>query len=553
MKRLDPRLLRLARQARGPIALVVVLGLASAGLAIAQAALLADAISAAVERHAGLADLSPALAALAAVLGARAIVAWAHESAAHRASAGIKSSIRMALLRRVVDLGPRWAAGAQGGAFVALATRGIDALDGYFARYLPQLVLATVLPVAVVATMLPADPLSALIVALTVPLIVVFLVLIGLASGAQRKRRWHALERLSHHFLDVVAGLPTLKAFGRARAQLDALERVTDAYRRETLGALRIAFLSAFVLELGATLSVALVAVGIGLRLVDGMLDLRTGLFVLILAPEAYLPLRTLGAQFHASEEGLEAAEAAFSVIETPVPSRGTRTDVPDLRRGELRVEGVAVRQPGRGLAAPSDVSFAVRGGEMVAVAGASGAGKTTLLAVLAGLLAPDEGTVHATAAGASVAIADLDPATWRRQVGYVAQEPYLFPGTVAENVRLAAPDAGDAAVRDALAAVGLADLDPGATVGERGAGLSTGQRRRVAIARAIVRDAPLLLLDEPTAGLDEATERQVLDAVRGLARRERRAVVVVAHRSAALAAADRVVELRAAAEEAVA
>ncbi len=526
---------------------MVVLGFAAAALAIAQAALLADAISAAVERGASVADLGGVLASLAVVLAGRALVAWANESAAHRASAGIKSSIRMDLLRRLVELGPRWAAGAQSGALVALATRGIDALDGYFARYLPQLVLAAVLPVAVVLTIIPADPLSALIVALTIPVIVLFLVLIGMATVAQRKRRWHALARLSHHFLDVVTGLPTLRAFGRSRAQMASLERATDAYRRETLRALRVAFLSAFVLEMGATLSVALVAVGIGLRLVDGLLDLRTGLFVLILAPEAYLPLRALGAQFHASEEGLEAAESAFRVIETPLPLGGSRTDVPDLRSGELRIERVTVRQPGRGLAAPCDVSFAVRGGEMVAIAGPSGAGKTTLLEVLAGLIAPDEGRVLATGRDGAIAVADLDPAAWRPNLAYVAQEPYLFPGTVAENVRLAAPSATDDQVAGALASVGLGELDPLTPLGEGGSGLSTGQRRRIAIARAVVRDAALLLLDEPTAGLDEASECQVLATVKALARRDRRAVVVVAHRSAALASADRVVDVVAA------
>lgn len=549
MRRLDPRLLRQARDARVPIGLVVLLGFASAALAIAQAVLLADAITAAVERRAAVADLSAVLTALAIVLAARAIVGWANESAANRASAGIKSGIRMALLRHVVELGPRWAAGAQSGALVALATRGIDALDGYFARYLPQLVLATVLPIAVVLTILPADPLSALIVALTIPVIVVFLALIGMATGAQRKRRWHALARLSHHFLDVVTGLPTLRAFGRSRVQMAALEVVTDAYRRETLRALRVAFLSAFVLEMGATLSVAVVAVGIGLRLVDGQLDLRTGLFVLILAPEAYLPLRALGTQFHASEEGLEAAEAAFEVIETPLPRGGTRTDVPDLRSGELRVDRVSVRQPGRAIEAPSDVSFTVRGGEMVALAGPSGVGKTTLLEVLAGLVSADEGTVVAAGPDGSVPVAELDPSAWRSHVGYVAQEPYLFPGSVADNVRLAAPAATAAEIMDALASVGLGGLDPAMPLGEGGSGLSTGQRRRIAIARAVVRDAPLLLLDEPTAGLDEATERQVLATVHALARRDGRAVVVVAHRSAALASADRIVDVVSAGE----
>ena len=544
MHRIDPRLLRSARAARVHLAVSVVLGLITAGLAIAQARLLADAIGGAFLDGIGLTALGGTLAALAVVLAGRAAVAWAQESAAQRASAAVKSNLRLALLRRVVGMGPRWSAGAPSGEIVALATRGVDALDGYFAKYLPQLILAAILPAVVVLAVGAADWLAALIIALTLPLIVVFMVLVGLATESNRARRWHSLTRLSHHFLDVVAGLPTLKVFGRAHAQVAALERITDDYRRESVRALRVAFLSAFVLEFFATLSVALVAVGIGLRLVAGELDLRTGLFVLILAPDAYLPLRQLGAAYHASEEGLAAADRAFEIIEAEAPPPGTRTDVPDLRRGELRVELVTVRQPDRELSAPFRASLVVRAGEVVALAGPSGSGKSTLLQVILGLLPADGGQVWLAGDGRSVALADLDPAAWRRQVAWVPQDPYLFAGTVADNIRLAAPNASDTAVRAALAAVGLGELDAVTVLGERGAGLSSGQRRRVAVARAIVRDAPLLLLDEPTAGLDEDTERLVLAAVRDLARTDRRAVIVVAHRPAVLAMADRVVRL---------
>jgi ATP-binding cassette subfamily C protein CydCD len=478
------------------------------------------------------------------VLAARAGIAWAGESAAHRASAEVKSTLRLALLRRAVGMGPRWSATARSGEVVALATRGVDALDGYFAKYLPQLILASVVPVVVILTILGSDAISAVTILATVPLVVLFMVLVGMASERRRRRRWNALARLAHHFLDVVAGLPTLKVFGRARAQIAALEQTTDDYRRETLTALRVAFLSAFVLELFATLSVALIAVGIGLRLVAGELDLRTGLFVLVLAPEAYLPLRQLGAQFHAAEEGMGAAEQAFAIIDAPEPPTGRRIDVPDLRAVGLVVEDVTVRQPERGLLAPYRASLSVRAGEVVALAGPSGAGKTTLLAVIAGLLPPDEGRVWLGSGAERVALDELEPAAWRSRVAWVAQDPYLFAGTLADNVRLGAPDSPDAAVRAALAAVGLGDVDPAAVLGERGAGLSSGQRRRVAIARAFVRDAPLVLLDEPTAGLDEASEQQVLSAVRDLARTERRAVILVAHRPAALALADRVVRL---------
>jgi thiol reductant ABC exporter CydD subunit len=552
MRRFDPRLLAHARAARIHLVTSVLLGLASAGLAIAQAALLAYAIAAAVQRGADVAALTPALAWLAVVLVGRALIAWIRESSAHGASAQVKSTLRMGVLRRAMELGPRRGVGGGEGEVVALATQGLDALDGYFARYLPQLVLAVVLPVTVVAALLAADTVAGVTVALTLPLMVIFMVLIGRATQAHRQRRWRAFTRLAHYFGDVVAGLPTLKLFGRAQVHEAGLTRVTNAYRRESLAALRVAFLSAFVLELGATLSVALVAVGIGLRLVDGTLTLQAGLFVLVLAPEAYLPLRHLGAHFHASEQGLAAADAAFSIIEAPRPVVGSVETVPDLRRGRLVVRDLTIVQPGRALAAPDHANLEVRGGELVAVAGESGAGKTSLLLAIAGLLAPSAGEVWVEDAAAAARVADIAPAAWRRQVTWVSQDPYLVAGTIADNLRLVAADAADSAVRAALAAVGLAHLPPDARVGEGGIGLSSGQRRRVAIARAFVRQAPLVLLDEPTAGLDEDAETLVLESLRSLARREGRAILVVAHRPAALGVADRIVRL-VAREEAVA
>jgi ATP-binding cassette subfamily C protein CydCD len=524
--------------------------------------------------------LRDTLVALAAILVGRAAVAWAQEAVARRCSAAVKSSLRMKLLRQVAqspgvvggsDSGfsrvePGGAPGRQGdaragqgggvssGEVVALATRGLDALDAYFSRYLPQLVLAAVVPVVVIACLATADLVATLTVALTVPLIPLFMVLIGSATERRRQRRWDALARLSTHFLDVVAGLPTLRVFGRSGAQLERLERITDDYRRESMATLRVAFLSAFALELAATLSVALVAVGVALRLVDGSMDLRTGLFVLILAPEAYLPLRQLGASFHASEEGLAAAGAVFRIIEAEPPAgRGPSSRqraVPDMRGAEIRVEGVTVRQPGRSLEAPSRASLVVGAGEVVAIAGPSGAGKSTLIDVVLGLRSADEGRILIAAPdGSCVDVADLDREAWHRHVAWVPQHPFCFPGTVAENVRLAAPNASDADLAEALAAVGLAELDPASLIGEGGTGLSSGQRRRLGVARALLRGGDVLILDEPTAGLDAESEALVLAAVRAEARTGNRAVLLVAHRAAALAISDRVVTVAARSE----
>ncbi|MGW5364695.1 thiol reductant ABC exporter subunit CydD [Actinopolymorpha pittospori] len=556
---LDPRLLRYARASAVYVGLSTGISALTAGLVIAQATLLADVISRSFSGGAtGLAGVWHLLVALGIVVVARAALAWAQEVAAHRSSAAVKSTLRARLLARVFELGPSWLVGERRTTLTTLVTSGLDALDGYFARYLPQLILAVVVPAAVVTWMVGADLLSALTVALTLPLIPVFMVLVGLATRARTRRRWRALAVLAHHFADVVAGLPTLKVFGRAKAQARALREVSDQHRRESLATLRIAFLSALVLELLATLSVALVAVGVGLRLVEGNLDLRTAVLVLVLAPEAYLPLRLVGTHYHASADGLAAAEEAFRVLDTPVRASGRQVG-PEPGRTTLTVEDLEVVRPGREGPVLSGVSFEVRPGETVALAGPSGAGKSTLLAVLLGFVVPASGRVllgsgeveRTGSLGARVELSDIDIERWRTGLAWVPQRPYLLAGTVAHNVRLGAPEATEVQVREALAAAGADDLDPALVVGERGAGLSAGQVRRVALARAFARVAArtqagqgsLLLLDEPTAGLDPVTEARVGSHLRQL-RAAGCATVLVTHRPALLPLADRVVEV---------
>ncbi|MFI9050604.1 thiol reductant ABC exporter subunit CydD [Streptomyces sp. NPDC053427] len=564
MKPIDPRLLQFARATRHFLVAVVVLGLAGAGLVVGQAMLIAEIVVGAFQHHLDLGALTTPIALLAAVSAGRGLVSWLTELAAHRASAAVKSELRMRLIERAARLGPgatirRTDAGGkapdEGGAdaedagtlqmrtgeLATLATRGIDALDDYFARYLPQLGLAVVVPVAVLARIVLGDWISALTIVLTLPLIPLFMILIGWATQSRMDRQWRLLARLSGHFLDVVEGLPTLKVFGRAKAQAASIRAITSEYRRATLRTLRIAFLSSFALELLATISVALVAVGIGMRLVHGELDLYTGLLVLVLAPEAYLPLRQVGAQYHAAAEGLSAAEEIFAVLETPLPAPGT---APAPEGTALAVENLVVRHPGRTADSLPATSFEVRPGETVALVGPSGAGKSTLLSVLLGFTEPAEG--RALADGRD--IASLDPDSWRRRIAWVPQHPHLFAGTLAENVRLARPDADDAAVRAALRDAGALDfvdaLPHGAAsrLGELGAGLSAGQRQRIALARAFLADRPILLLDEPTANLDGETEEAIVAAVRRLA--VGRTVLLVVHRPALLAVADRVVRL---------
>ncbi|KOG28184.1 MULTISPECIES: thiol reductant ABC exporter subunit CydD [Streptomyces] len=542
MKPIDPRLLRYARATRVFLVAVVVLGLIGAALVVAQAMFIAEIVVGAFQKGQSVSALTTPLLLLVGVAAARGLVSWLTELAAHRASAAVKSELRGRLLGRAAALGPGWLSGQKTGSLIALATRGVDALDDYFARYLPQLGLAVVVPVAVLARIVTEDWVSAAIIVVTLPLIPVFMILIGWYTQARMDRQWKLLSRLSGHFLDVVAGLPTLKIFGRAKAQAESIRAITSEYRQATMRTLRIAFLSSFALELLATLSVALVAVTIGMRLVHGELDLYTGLVILILAPEAYLPLRQVGAQFHAAAEGLAAAEEIFDVLEQPVRGGGT-APVPATPRLEL--DRVTVRHEGRAEPSLDEATLTVEPGETVALVGPSGVGKSTLLDVVLGFAVPEEG---GSVRVGGEDLAALDQEAWRSRIAWVPQRPYLFAGTVAENVRLARPDASDEAVREALRDAGadgfVAGLPQGldTVLGEDGAGLSAGQRQRLALARAFLADRPLLLLDEPTAALDGETEAGVVDAVRRLA--EGRTVLLVVHRPALLAVADRVVTL---------
>ncbi len=446
-------------------------------------------------------------------------------------------------------LGPTRIGEERAGELAVLATRGVDALDAYFALYLPQLVLAVVVPLAVVIVIADRDWIPALIIFGTLPLIPIFMALVGAATRERMELQLRTLQQLAGHFLDVVAGLPTLKVFGRAKAQVRAIAEITDRYRRAAMSTLRITFLSSLILELVATISVALVAVTVGLQLLGGDVGLHTALVVLVLAPEAYLPLRLLGANYHASSEGLSAAEQVFSVLELEPPAHtgalpSARAPVPDLTRSAICVRELTVAYPGRASPALDRISLTIEPGEVVALTGPSGCGKSTLLNVLLGLIAPDAGTV--TVGDAELAELDLD--AWRAQISWVPQRPHLFSASIADNIRVAKRDATVAEIEQAARTAGLTEVlsarpeGLGAILGDRGAGLSVGERQRVALARALVRDAPLLLLDEPTASLDGATEDEVLAALGRLVRG--RTALLVAHRPALIAFADRVVEL---------
>jgi thiol reductant ABC exporter CydD subunit len=424
------------------------------------------------------------------------------------------------------------------------AVAGVDALEATFARYLPQVVLALTVPVAVLVLVASIDLVSAGVMLLTLPLVPLFMWLIGRYTERQTRARWRALARLSTHFLDVVRGLPTLRAFNRGRAQAAEIARVGDEYRRATMGTLRVAFLSGAVLELAATLGIALVAVTVGVRLVDGNIGLEAGLTVLVLAPELYLPLRNLAAQFHASADGLAVAERLLELTEDTAEVSAGDEPAPSPRDAPVRLESVSFAYPSRDVPALDAVDLELRPGETVALVGPSGGGKSTVASLLLRLADPAAGRVLA----GGVDLAGCDPAAWRASVAWVPQRPTVFRGTVADNIRLGEPGAGLDRVRAAAALAGadgfVRNLPDGydTVVGDGGRPLSAGERQRLALARAFFRDAPLVILDEPTANLDPWSAELVGEAVERL--REGRTVLLIAHRPELAARADRVVTL---------
>jgi ATP-binding cassette subfamily C protein CydD len=482
-------------------------------------------------------------------IAVRALLSWAADVAAAHAAAGVKHELRDRVFARLLERGPTAAGRERTGELVTTLTDGIEALDAYIARYLPQLALATLIPLTVAAVVLSRDLLSGIVLLLTAPLIPIFMVLIGRLADVRSRRQWLAMSRLSASFLDTIQGLTTLKILGRSRAQVAAIRHASEAFRSASMEVLRIAFLSALVLELVATLSVAVVAVEIALRLLHGRLDFEQAFFVLLLAPEFYLPLRRLGVEFHAGLAGTTAAQRLFILAEAPAPARPViATPMPSTPTIELRDVSYAYPGDGRRGSTPrpalTSVNLTIEPGEKIAVVGPSGAGKSTLARIVLRFVEPDSGRLMA----GGVPAEGIHPDDWRRAMAWVPQNPHLFADTVAANIRLARPESDDeevaAAARHALAEDFIAELPAGydTSIGERGALLSGGQARRIALARAFLADAPLLILDEPTADLDPRLQAELDLAFEDLL--AGRSALIIAHRVPTVIAANRVVVL---------
>lgn len=535
---IDPRLWRRAEATRKYLVASVVVGILTAVLIIAQAQLIAEGVVTIFTTRQIPFGWPVFLAVLLAVFTLRGLLGWVNSVLAHRSAATVKSTLRrdiMAARLTRPTTGP-----TSSSSVTKVVTTGLDDLDGYFSKYLPQLGLAITVPFIVGLVVLLTDWSSAFIIAFTLPLIPLFMVLIGWTTQKATARSYRVADRLTNHFADLIEGLPTLQAFARAQAQRRGIELNEEKYRASTMRVLYVSFLSAMVLELLASLSVAVVAVTVGFRLVYGAVDFYTALFVLILAPEAYLPVRQVGVHFHDSVDGVAAADAAFEIIDGAAPHPGT-AQPPAPSQAPIRWESATYTYPGAQDAALRDFTLELQPGEVVALSGTSGGGKSTALALLMGFVTATGGRVLA----GGVDLADADLAAWRRHIAFVSQNPGMLNGTVADNVRLGAPEATDEQLDQALREAG-ADFDASKSVGDDGEGLSGGERRRVAMARALLRirlgGASLLVLDEPTAGLDSDTEAGVLRTVRASGA----GALIVTHRPAVLAAADRAVVLEA-------
>ncbi len=520
------------KHARGALALTIIFGVLGAIATIAQVALLSRIVGQVFLAHKGLSQVGQLLLLLLGTIVVRAALVWVREVTAQQSAIRVKSELRERLLAHVLQLGPAYTRGERTGELVATAGEGIERLDAYVSRYLPQMALSVLVPLLIVAYILPLDWTSAVLLLVTGPVIPLLMILVGSHAEEHIQRQWIALSRMSAHFLDVVQGLPTLKLFNRSGTEGERIAKVSDNFRDRTMKVLRVAFLSGLVLEFLTAVAIGLVAVTLGVRLLDGGITFEDALLVLLLAPEFYRPLKELGAHHHAGMEGKAAAKRVIEILETPVP---VYTDPVSSRRpvGQLTIAftDVTYTYPGSDRPALRGINLTLPACTCTALVGRSGAGKSTLVNLLLRFMDVQGGTITVN----GIPLFELPVEAWREYVALVPQRPYLFSGSVYDNIRLARSTASDQEVEWAAELAGasefISELPRGynTEIGEQGSRLSAGQAQRLAIARAFLKDAPLLVLDEPTSSLDPRSEALIRCALERLV--QERTVLVIAHR----------------------
>ena len=535
--------------------LSVGLGLLSGLLLIAQAWGLASIISAVVFDQASLGDVRSYLTVLLIVFLLRAALNWASEQAAVTAAIRVKRDLRKRLHQKLLDAGPTFLNDEHSGELVNTLVDGVDALENYYARYLPTMSLVALIPLSILVFVFPIDWISGVILLVTAPLIPFFMIIIGKGTERLNKKQWRKLARMSAHFLDMIQGLTTLKLFNASRREAQVIARISDDYRRSTMSVLRVAFLSSLMLEFLSTVSIAMVAVIIGFRLMYGEMDFFYGFFALLLTPEFYLPLRNMGTHYHARLEAIGAAEKMLEIM----PADNTSSDVADpisntsqatdklISSKPIRIDFDRVSfdyEPGR--PALKNISLCIRANEKIAIVGESGAGKSTLMNLLLGFIIPQSGEIRIN----NTPLQCQQIGAWRGLISWMPQQAHLFHGSIRDNICLGQQDVDPQAVQAAAESAQIADYIESLPntydthVSERGAGLSGGQIQRVALARAFLKDAPVMLLDEPTAHLDQESEQKIRQSLTVLA--ENRMVISIAHRLNTVEQADRIVLLQA-------
>ncbi len=546
MNFIDARLIKRMFASRGLLAAAVGFGFINGILVVLQAYILSTVIAQVFQSQSGIEPFTPLLWVLFAILFLRGVCTWFAEWYAGKAAVRVKGYLRLWLQEHLFLLGPAYVHRHFSGEITMVVTEGVESLDAYISQYLPQLALAGLIPLVIVAVVFPVDPISGIILFLTAPLIPIFMVLIAGKSEAATRRNWTALRRMSVQFLDTIQGLLTLKALNQTADREKKIEGSSDLYRRATLDVLQIAFLSALVLELVGTISTAILAVGIGLRLLKGTILFQESLFILFIAPEFYLPLRQLGIKFHAGIAGITSSKRIFEILDSKIDGQDDLGNSGWSLPGKfsIRFQSVGFSYPEKSLPVLPDVSFGIDSGQMTAIAGKSGAGKTTLFHLLLKFISPEKGTILIN----DYPFDSIPQDTWREQICWVSQTPFLFNKTILENVQMAKPSATLDEIVRAMQMAGLeafvralpAGYDT--LIGENGMRLSGGQRQRLALARAFLRDVPIVLLDEPTAMLDPEQEALIVGATRQL--RQNRTVVVIAHRLETIRSADQIIFL---------
>lgn len=521
----------------------ILLGSVGGILIIAQAWLLAQVVNAVILEGATVDDVRAWLVGLLVLIILRVGVVYFSERAAFSASSGIKQALRQKLLDRLRQLGPVALSGQRSGEISTIVTDSVEALEDYYARYLPAMSLAVWIPLSILAFILPIDWKAALIFFVTAPLIPVFMVFIGKGTEKLNQAQWKKLTRMGGYFLDVVQGLTTLKLFNASRAEAQVIGEISDSYRQATMKVLRVAFLSSLALEFLATVSIALVAVTIGFRLLFAEMDFLAGFFILLLAPEFYLPLRSMGTHYHARMQAIAASERIIEIMEMPSSAHSMARDRRfEADRIALKFDNIQFSYADR--PALNGVTLDIEAGQRTALVGSSGSGKSTLVNLILGFIEPQQGQIRVN----GVDLSSVDLNSWRQHISWVPQRPHLFSATLRDNLCLGKPECVDEDIWNALDQAQAADfvqaLPSGldTAVGDGGQGLSGGQKQRLVLARAFLRDSPLVLLDEPTAHLDLESERLVQQALDKLC--DNRTVLVVAHRLSTIQQADKVIVL---------